>query len=61
MMVMESPPFLPPLPQIFNGLQFFTVKIPILPTGRKFSFEFEFRYFANGKFAEFRFRQILDF
>ena len=28
------------------------------PTGRKFSFEFIFRYFANAKFAKFKFRFI---
>ena len=31
------------------------------PTGRKFSLEFNFHYFANGKFAKikFRFRNLL--
>ena len=31
------------------------VKVFSYPTGRKFSFEFEFRYFANGKFAKIKF------
>ena len=28
------------------------------PTGKKFSFEFKFRYAATGKFAKFKFRVI---
>ena len=30
--------------------------IPVYPTGNKFSSVFEFRYFANGKFAKFKSR-----
>ena len=28
----------------------------VYPTGRKFSLEFKFCYFADGKFAKFKFR-----
>ena len=31
------------------------------PTGREFSLEFNFRYFANAQFAKFKFRLIIDF
>ena len=31
------------------------------PTGRKFSLEFKFRYFTNGKFAIFKFRLLVYF
>ena len=31
------------------------------PRGRKFSLGFEFQYFANGKFAKFKFRLLLYF
>ena len=31
------------------------------PTGRKFSTEFKFRYFNNGKFTKFKFRLLLYF
>ena len=41
-----------------NNTQLNTLKYP---TGRNFSLEFKFHYFANGKFAKFKFRLSLDF
>ena len=37
------------------------VSIDYYPTGREFSMEFKFRYFANGKFTEFKSRLLLNF